>query len=258
MQNLRKIILEELNNISELVRPGDIDLTSFTMHDELNGSIWDGNIVDEKIKHRLLKIANDFIIYLDIPWVNPVDVTLTGSLANYNWSKNSDVDLHILFNFSEVNDNEEMTKDYLNSKRKIWNETHDINIKGFEVELYCQDIKEPHYSTGVYSLKDNKWVNKPNPNEPKLDKTLIKNKASQIMSTIDEIIEEFETSDYESVMVSYDLLWDKIKKMRQSGLESGGEFSYENLIFKVLRRTGYLEDLIKIKNDSYDKTNSIR
>jgi len=49
----------------------------------------------------------------------------------------------------------------------------------------------------------------------------------------------------------------KIKDFRQAGLESGGEYSYENLVFKLLRRNGYIEKLLKLKTDITDKKLSI-
>jgi hypothetical protein len=44
----------------------------------------------------------------------------------------------------------------------------------------------------------------------------------------------------------------RLKKFRSCGLETGGEFSYENLAFKFLRRSGYLKKLFKLKNKLID------
>ena len=52
-------------------------------------------------------------------------------------------------------------------------------------------------------------------------------------------------------------LKNKIKKYRQSGLDSNGEFSTENLVFKVLRNTGYLEKLVSMKNEYLTKELSL-
>ena len=38
------------------------------------------------------------------------DILLTGSLANYGWSKYSDVDLHIVIDFDESNHNNKLLK----------------------------------------------------------------------------------------------------------------------------------------------------
>ena len=51
----------------------------------------------------------------------------------------------------------------------LWNKNHDIFIKGFEVEVYVQDSNEPHYSTGVYSVKYDRWDTKPSKVDPKID-----------------------------------------------------------------------------------------
>ena len=46
----------------------------------------------------------------------------------------------------------------------------------------------------------------------------------------------------------------KLKICGKSGLESGGEFSVENIVFKVLRRNGMLDRLFDIKTVAYDKS----
>ena len=52
-------------------------------------------------------------------------------------------------------------------------------------------------------------------------------------------------------------LKDKLKKYRQSGLEKEGELSYENLVFKFLRRSGHIGDLFDALNKRLDKELSI-
>jgi hypothetical protein len=59
------------------------------------------------------------------------------------------------------------------------------------------------------------------------------------------------------VSTEIDVLKDKLKKFRQSGLEKGGEYSYENLTFKLLRRNGYIEKILTLKTDMIDKKLSI-
>jgi len=255
---LKKIIIEELKKVSELVKPEEVNLSSFAMRETLHPKIWKSeDKIQPKVRKQLLKIADDFVEFLDIPWVDVKDITVTGSIANYNWSKYSDIDLHIIFNFEDIGENEDLVKDYLDSKKNLWNDAHYITIHGFEVEAYGQDENEPHHSSGVYSLENNKWITKPNKTEPDLDKNKIKEKASEIMSKMDGIIELSEDGEYQKVLDEYDKIWDKIKKMRKTGLEREGEFSYENMVFKVLRRSGYIAKFMEIKTKAYDTLNSI-
>ena len=89
-------------------------LTSFHVQNELNPKIWElpnerfmsdpkGQVetMVPKVRERLLQIAYEFIEFLNIDIVVS-DVIMTGSLANYNWSKFSDVDLHILVDFNQL------------------------------------------------------------------------------------------------------------------------------------------------------------
>ena len=42
--------------------------------------------------------------------------------------------------------------------------------------------------------------------------------------------------------------------MRQNGLDREGEYSFENIAFKVLSRTMYLDKLSEIETKAYDKS----
>ena len=103
---------------------------------------------------KLLDIADDFINTLGIDYDEAEDVIMTGSLANFNWSEEySDIDLHVVVDFSILGGDPSLLKDYFDAKRKIWNEHHkDLRIYGFKVELYVQDSSEIHASSGVYSI----------------------------------------------------------------------------------------------------------
>ena len=74
------------------------------------------------------------------------------------------------------------------------------------------------------------------------------------MDRIEDLYDELDEGNYEEAIDGVDKLTEKIKKMRQSGLESGGEFSVENMVFKVLRRNGMLDRLYDIKTVAYDKS----
>jgi hypothetical protein len=234
---------------------GDLDaVKSFRIKDELNPKIWTDFEIDSEVREDLLKIAQDFYGSTDLQ-SDVDDIILTGSLSNYNWSeKYSDYDLHILIDFSQVNESVELVKKYADSVKKIWNDAHDIKIKGYEVEVYIQDVSEPHTSTGVFSLLNNKWKVKPERVEFEPDEDMIQEKGKSVMMLVDDLEEEVDEDKYESFLEKLQKVWDKVKNYRKSGLESeGGELSLGNLVFKLLRRNGYIEKIMKLKKKSYDK-----
>ena len=251
-------------NIFPEVDAKDVSLSSFKNNDELNPKIWYNGKLNSRVRLRLLDIADDFIDFLDIHWVKPLDIVITGSLANFNWSKYSDIDLHIIFDFKEIDDNVELVRNYMDSSKSNWNMSHDnIKIMGFPIEIYVEDKKDNRISSGVYSLQKNEWISKPSsvPNI-KLEKYTIKDKAARLMTKIDDLLDEADEcgdDDYK-LSIAYkraSLLFNKIKSIRKHGLEDKGEMSVGNIVFKVLRRTGYLDKLYNIKTDLYDRLSSI-
>jgi DNA-binding Lrp family transcriptional regulator len=226
---------------------------SFRVKDELNPKIWDDFKIDDEVREDLLKIAEDFYASTDLE-ADVEDIVLTGSLANYNWSeKYSDYDLHILIDFTNVNDAIDLVKKYVDSAKSIWNKEHDIKIKGYEVEVYIQDVSEPHKSTGVFSLLNNKWNVKPEKFNFEPDEEMIAEKGKSVMMMVDELEEQVDEDKYDSFIEKVKKVWEKVKNYRKSGLESeGGELSMGNLVFKFLRRNGYIGKIIELKRKSYD------
>ena len=243
--------------LREKVDPQSISLNTFEIHDSLTSDVWeDDDFIDPEIKSHLERIAHDFIDSLGIP-VNIDDIVITGSIANYNWSRFSDVDVHILVDFDEIDDNHDLVKEMFQRAHAQWNRTHNIKINDHEVELYVQDIDEPHHSTGIYSLLADKWLKKPKKQEFTLNRDEIQAKAAHLMDDIDEIEELLDNNEFEQAFDDASRLKEKIRNFRRGGLEKGGEYSSENLSFKVLRRNGYLERLSDMKNEAYDEMMSL-
>lgn len=236
----------------------NLDFSGFKMNKTLNNIIWDNNkLMKSNISDALLKIAKDYFISLKLSL--PVkDITMTGSLANYNWSKYSDIDLHIVVDLNKYGEDKELVKGLIDSKSREWNDKHDITIKGYEVEIYIQDVDEEHHSTGVYSILKDKWIIKPEIQDDYIDKKLVTKKYNRIVKTVNDIILMYdEDKNYNIVIDKIEKLKDKIKKMRQAGLESEGEYSTENIVFKLLRRNDIMKKINDILIKSYDKTMTI-
>ena len=239
-------------------------IKSFYVKDELNPKIWENpdNPSDAKMKEdirkRLMEIAYEFVNFLGLE-IFVQDVTMTGSLANYNWSEFSDVDLHIMYDFNESGDKKELVQELFKIKKTLFNSTHDITVKGYDVELYVQDTNEPHVSSGVYSVLYNKWIKEPSPEEVTIDEEKLKQKVDQWKDIIDLVIDDIEEGDedLDTVIEKLDKVKDKLKKYRSCGLEKNGEYSYENLVFKFLRRNGYIQKLFDFQNDIMDKRLSL-
>jgi predicted nucleotidyltransferase len=231
-------------------------LSSFHLKDELNPKFWeigDTEKMNPKVRSRLIDIANEFINFLSVDIIVS-DVIMTGSLANYNWSQFSDIDLHIVVDFEQFSKEElPLYEELFKLKKTIYNDKHNITIYGYEVEFYVQNESESHFSSGVYSVLFDEWLVKPKKEDVEIDTTLIKNKSQQWMNVIDRVIEQAKEEPLEEVKGILKKFKDKLKKYRTLGLEKDGEYSDENLVFKVLRRNGYIEKLFNFEDQYTDE-----
>ncbi len=233
-------------------------INSFVTRDTLNPKIWDkDDMLNKEVREKLLGVANEFINFLGVP-ILVEDIIFTGSLSNYNWSKYSDIDLHVVADFTQFSDELlPLYQELFKVKKTLFDTDHDIKIFGYEVELYVQDSNEAHFSSGVYSVLFDEWSNKPKKENVKVDKNLIREKSKQWMEIIDTALDAASDVTADDAREILKKCKNKLKKYRTCGLEKEGEYSDENLVFKVLRRNGYIEKLMNFENDVVDKELSI-
>lgn len=256
--------------IEETINPSDVNLSSFKLKGELNPKFWQNGRINQKYRRKLLSIAKDFLQDIDIGWVNPKDVIVTGSIANYNWNEEySDIDLHIVLDYDDVDDKTSFVEKYFKYAKNEWNGSHSkIRIGGFPVEVYVQDIDENHKSEGVYSILNDKWLKKPSKDlmySGNFDKETVSEEAAGFMNEIDDLenkLMELESSPIPIIDKSDDAaniyalateIFGRIKNCRKESNYTGAfEMTTGNLTFKTLRRTGYVEKIILIKRSAYD------
>ena len=266
-EQIREINSFSLNeNLDFEVDSSEIDLSSFKKKHELVPNIWkpDGKL-DSRIRLKLLDIADDFWKYVNLTWVEPSGIILTGSICNFNWSQYSDIDLHLIVDFDEIDEKTEFVRDYLDVKKNEWNNEHSgLQIMGYQVELYVQNLGEMPESNGIYDLEENDWIKEPNPDDIKsigLNKFSIKDKAAKIMTIIDDMYDTLASTDdlhqIEKIGDDANYLWKKVKNMRKNSLEKNGESGSGNIVYKYMRRQGYLDKLWNLRTMCYDKSNSI-
>jgi predicted nucleotidyltransferase len=229
-------------------------LEEYKNKNKFNPAVFDGENLDPKVKELLLKIATYFweTLELEEPFE---DVTLTGSSANYNYTPYSDIDLHILIDFNKF-ENLELIKKYFDSKKVIFNNKHDLKLGKQQIEVYIQDINEPHTSTGVYSVMNDNWVKKPEYESINIPDGNIKRKSKPFKEMINDLTKNGHKNPEKSIN-QIKKLKERIKNFRQSGLDKNGEYSLENLAFKDLRNTGYLDKLSQLSNNLVDKQLSL-
>jgi hypothetical protein len=230
----------------------EVEASSFEIHNTLEPRVWDGEELKPKIRKALIKIAKDFIENLPV-LVKIEDITLTGSLANYNWSTYSDVDLHIIVDFLGLDVNRKLIKSFFDNARMKWNDTHSIRMKGYDVEIYVEDSRETHKSSGVYSILRGEWNQKPKKYQNEIDFTGARKKADDIEFQANIASNLINAGRYKQALRTIKRLKKKIKNMRRAGLESRQqEFSIENIAFKILRRNDILGMLNDLKVKAYD------
>lgn len=215
------------------------------IHDELNPRIWDGDELNPRIKQGILRVVDEFQKYIgyDLPIV---DIVLVGSNASYNYTKHSDLDVHLILNFDNIDDNSELVNMLCQGWKSQFNSAYDISLGGQNVELYCEDMQTSTNSNGIYSVMQDKWLKYPQPIE-------IPSESVDIEPYLDPIRVEIEDAlngnSSEDVIKMIDWLY----YQRKLALQTQGEFSVGNLVFKAIRNEGLLDALKDKRNELRSK-----
>jgi predicted nucleotidyltransferase len=226
--------------INEELKNFDPSLIKF--NDELNPYIFENDKLKPEVRKVLIRIFNYFMTSIDKNIV--IDsVVLTGSIVNYNYNQFSDIDLHILLNKNDYDTIEEYNQIYelLTTKSKLWNFEHEnLKLHDHHIEIYIQEHNEPHKSSGVYDIISDKWLIKPNKISKDIDIDYIKNKLEYIVNKIEDVLKTDDINKLENFI-------DSLKKYRKKGLNKGGEYAPENIIYKYIKHYGYMEKLLDLK-----------
>ncbi len=235
--------------INDAVDPSQVNIENIKVQNELNPKVWDFDTINPKVRKLLLKIAYRFWKHLDLEGVKLKDIILKGSMANYNWNKTSDIDLHLVIDFGDIGPDEDFIGSALRSRSASWNDKTDIKMFGHDVELYVENEGDTTNTTnGVYSLIDDEWLHKLQKKMMIIDKKEIAQKAAKFMNYIDDLEGD---PDIDKKIEKLKL---KLRNYRQKGLDSKhSELSLENLVYKVLRQNDYLEKVNNLKNDFLSK-----
>lgn len=235
--------VDTINKLKELT---GIKETNRLYNSILNPEFFDDDDnLKSDIVSSLKKIGVEF--YEDTELKAPIkDIQMIGSSAGYNWTPMSDIDLHILIDFKDIDENVDLVKSYVDTLKSKWNENHRIRIGNHPVEVYIQNIDEKNKSQSVYSVLNDKWVLKPEYKEVEIDKDVIKKKYKELTKQIENVLASQDREALKNIMK-------RLYDMRQTGLDSVGEYSTENLVFKLLRTKGYLNRIKDMVKNIIDK-----
>jgi hypothetical protein len=233
-------------------------VTGLEYHEDLNPVLWNGDALLPDVRVALAKIASNFIEFLGIDRSMVTDVAITGSNCNYNYSPQSDIDMHVIAQYSPDHHNHLGigVQSAFDSFKTLYNEERHISVHGFPIEVYVQPTSE-HFTSnaGVYSLTKGTWIQHPVKTQVDLDSREIQRKAKPVMRDIDNIVHGKMASVVALPMIKS--VKAKIKQLRAAGLEAGGEFGVENLAFKAIRNAGYLDKLSKYSEALKDSSLSL-
>lgn len=222
-------------------------IQGFEEHSQLNPKIWNGNQLRDDVKVALLRIAQEFVEFIDVS-VEVIDVLVTGGQVSYHYTKYSDLDLHLVIDYDAVECDQEVAE-LLDAKRLLFKEQHKIEIHGIPVEPGTEDAKRPSVSA-AYSLKSDSWIRTPVNHSGRINAKEVQKQAEYWAKIIRSVLNQNEP---EMAKKTLKLL----RKYRKMGLKVTGEYGPENLAYKALRNQNLIKKLADRVNQDTDRSLSL-
>lgn len=234
-------------NLKELDNFSLSDAIKF--HDQLNPALFNDERMKPEVRHKLLEISEEFVDSLGINQLHIKDIVVSGSNAAYSYTDHSDIDLHIITDMNEFNNNN-IYLELFTAKKNLFNDDHNIKIKGYDVEVYVQDSNKPVRTLGEYSVLNNKWTKLPSKRRANFDQSSVELKFTKLIQLSELALRDTNIDKLQNLLAT-------LRKYRQAGLDEHGEFGPENLAYKALRTHGYVDKLYDHLNDLISKKLSL-
>lgn len=247
--------------VEKVQNGNNITLTeAIEKHDTLNAKLFTKEeVLKERVRNKMLEIVDEFLDDLkeqDIK-IKVDDILLIGSNASYNYTKDSDIDLHILANTKGTNYAPEVAAALYSAYRTLFNKQLDIKLFDIPVEIFVETEDSARVSNGVYSVKKDKWIKKPvHEAIPDYDKDALYKLVDKWEEKCKKLIDDIEADKLEDETKVVKMLEDIYDQLRKKGVAKG-EYSIENLAFKELRNKGYLDTFKESRNDLVSKRLSL-
>ena len=227
---------------------------SLQYHNNLNPKLWDDGQLKPEVRGKLIQFAETWRDFAMIPKEMVQDVVMTGGNANYNYTDQSDIDVHLVVDRDGFGMPRDFIDQFLQDKKILWTMTHpDIKVYGYPLEPYAQDPAESiPMNQGQYSLMNAQWIQMPsNLNLDFTGNKVLQDKVDHYKHVIDRLIRS-SASD-----AALKTIKNKITSARGPAIAKGGEFSLENLVFKELRNQGYIDKIDAYVKSEQDKALSL-
>jgi hypothetical protein len=218
-------------------------------HENLNPTLFNGEKLDPAVRQQLLTIAEDFMEELGISKLKVKDIVIVGSNVAYTYTRHSDIDLHVLADLSKLDD-DEIYQELFTAKKTVYNDSHDIKVKGYDVELYIQNASQPIKTLGEYSIQNDKWNKFPSKRRANFDEHSTQEKFKKLIQLSELALRDDSLERIENLLAT-------IRKYRASGLAVNGEFGPENLAYKALRSQGIVQQLYDHRDSLHSKELSL-
>jgi hypothetical protein len=221
-------------------------------HEQLNPTYWQNDTMKPEIRAKLKQIGQVKFDELkaSLPNIKLKDILFSGSLANYNYTKSSDINIHLIVDVSNVSCDRNVVDAYVNLINGYWFATANLSV--LNTPLQVTVLTGLHETGGFYSLFNGTWINKPTHPNPTYTKRELTEQVKLYHLQIHTLQEEYTKDSAAFDCPKAEALLKQLKGARGTGLKRDGYSAIENNTYRILRSVNDL----KVLNDLVEQCNA--
>lgn len=209
-------------------------------HTELNPLFWQQEQLDPTIQKKLQRIGTIYFheIVRAIPGVKLKDILFIGGMANYFYNSDSDIDIHLLIDTSNLSYSDDFINHYLIYINKYWS-TKKIMLSNYRIELGA--YTDSNSAGGIYSILTNQWLTPPTRATINFSKETLKGVVEQHHHELMQLQDAYAMFPTTFDCAKFTRFLGDMSRSRSEGLRREGLTSIENFAYRVMRNLHELE-----------------
>ncbi len=238
---------------------GENDSIHFPLSSDLCQKFWDkykhptGKTkwdLDPIVRKKLIKISESFIGDLEESIGDSCtisDIRLVGPMCGPHYSEDSPLEVEIVFDLDSQKEKKALIAEKINHQAFLWQSKPEVTLRGHEVDLEVIGVGESRVKSGIYSLKQNKWIKPPNLEEK--ENFGVDEKKAMSVCYLLEKLERIQSSEFADAKIQKQIIkkiQSNLGKLRKKAYTPKTKSLAEQSAYRKLLEGGYIQRLVKM------------
>ncbi len=223
-------------------------------NEQLSPIFFEGGALRPEVAKKAREVGEEMFRAANVPDGRLADILFAGSLASYEYTRDSDADLHLVVESSTPD-----PKLFVAYLRALSTTLHqDTGMRFLGVPMQITLVATPDAQGGAWSVVKGAWAHRP-------ERRPVRFAEAELRAAVDGFARarDLEIAEYRRAPATFDCarlakLRSELKDARGKGLASeAGVVSLGNMSYRVVRRLGWFDEVERVHAQCLDARRSL-